>query len=226
MAADSDAPDTRKLIWSVSAVIALVFVVGMGALSSCGGRDDEAYRSGQQSASMAEMLLKAGEGLDDGGADTPREACEVVYDTSDHTRDMDRNDWIDGCTDQIRDHPGASPFDLDGPPMTSTAVASKPSRPVYTQTSTPVPPTTESEFSPSSRAVLAAQVGDCLQRIQGDPNPNGTFGVYIYSADCDVPLATHKVARIVFGSQSQCDDVWVRSTDVQPPKVLCLQPLK
>lgn len=218
----SSGPVDRRIVLGIFGVVILAIVVG--AFSSCGGRDDKAYQDGRSMASQAELILRAWEGMED-VPDTPREACEHVFDTDERVQGMDRGDWLQGCTDQIRDHPGASPFDLDGPPMTSTAAA-QPSRPVYTPSPTRVPPTPESEMSPTSRAILAARVGDCIQHILGEPKGDGTYAVYVYSAECDVPLATHRVSSVEFGTEPTCPGLWTSSIAVRPPKVLCLQPLR
>ncbi|WP_131808750.1 hypothetical protein [Mycolicibacterium mucogenicum] len=242
-----DTPRRRKLTLGVVGAVVLIVVIGTVGFVSC-GRDEEAYRDGQQTAWQAEMLMKvmqetraeerdAADVPDADWADTPEKACLKVYRTSrSEVRKMDQGDWVQGCMDQIRDHPGVLPWEerkkqKAAKTTVPTTVIYDPSTVTPTYTPTPnyappvaAPPTTEDASNPTTRTILKLQWGDCLQRVQGKQYADGTYQVFVYAAACDNPLATDRVVRTAYG-QPPCPD-WVRTSDVTPPRVLCLEKLR
>lgn len=223
--------DDRKIFLFVAALV--VLAVGIGLFSSGGGggdgggRDDEAYRNGRFNASMAENLLKAGEDLNDGGPDTPTEACEVVFDTDEKAQSMDREDWLAGCTDQIRDNPGASPFDPDGPPMSSTSIPPEPPAVTSAPPVNPSPARPTGQLDPTAQAILSARLHDCIKRVNGQTMTDGRQSVTVALASCAGADATDVVRAIHFtDEQPPCSGVWLRNRDVSPAKVLCIEPLQ
>ena len=222
-------PLRRKLIVATAGTVALIVLIGIACFAGC-SRDEEAYRDGQQTAWEAEMLLKVMREppVVEGADDTPEKACLKVYRTSrSEVRKMDQDDWVQGCVDQIEQHPGAVPWKSKTrtTPLPTTATYNSPtSAPAYTPTPTNPPTATEDEFASTNRVILRAQVGDCLQVIEGKKRGDGTSDTYIYAAGCDSPLATSRVVSIAFGKPT-CTP-WVRTPAVQPPKVLCLQKLR
>lgn len=203
----------------IAGTVAVVVVIAIG-FASCGGRDDKAYQDGADQAWQAEMLLKASDGVIEDETNTPSHACGSVFRAS-HTRGMDQDDWIEGCTDQIMAHPGAKPWQAST--AAPTTVIYDPSTSVYA----PPPSAAPGGLSPTAQAILSARVDDCVKRVNGGPIEGGRTAVEVSLASCSGTDATDVVRYVYFtDGEPPCRTLWVRNRSVSPAKVLCLEPLR
>ncbi|WP_037160016.1 DUF4190 domain-containing protein [Rhodococcoides fascians] len=85
----------------------------------------------------------------------------------------------------------------------------------YTTTTT----TPSSSWSSTAEVIENASVGDCISRVLGAENGDGTSSVTVSEAACGSSSATHRVTNRVTSSSS-CSFDWV-STD-NPVVVLCI----
>ncbi|OBK13499.1 hypothetical protein A5636_09455 [Mycobacterium asiaticum] len=78
----------------------------------------------------------------------------------------------------------------------------------------------------SARAIKDARVGDCIRRVTGARNKDGTSQVTVSSASCGSSSATDKVTKRTTSTSSCPSGQWVRTTAYKPPIVLCLSKLR
>lgn len=75
----------------------------------------------------------------------------------------------------------------------------------------------------SSRAIFAADVGDCIRRQNEGGGENGVQPVTVEAANCGTRFATHRVVTRT-DHPDNCMGEWVRTTSYSSPVVLCLIP--
>lgn len=229
----------RKIMLGFAGFFVLAIVIG--AFSSCGGgagRDEESYRYGVNSLSISTdpIWIADGENPRDADSETVRAACNKALDIDievgtplgETMRELERDDLVDGCTDALQGRATSTmTFPRPTPPPTSTTVIYDPSTPVYTPPASPPQNQVAGDLPPTAQAILAADYGDCIRRIDGSPMADGRTSVEVSIVSCSGPEATDVVVKIYStDGEPPCRSVWIRSRDVSPAKVLCLMPLR
>ena len=90
-----------------------------------------------------------------------------------------------------------------------------------TTTTTPSRTLVVSSPSSTSLAIKNAEVDDCIKRVKGANQSDGTRSVTVENVSCSSSAATDRVTMIT-DDVDDCYDGWVRTADYSPPIVLCL----
>lgn len=90
-----------------------------------------------------------------------------------------------------------------------------------TTTTTPSRTLVVSSPSSTSLAIKNAEVDDCIKRVKGASQSDGTRNVTVTNVSCSSSAATDRVTMIT-DDVDDCYYGWVRTTDYSPPIVLCL----
>ena len=92
----------------------------------------------------------------------------------------------------------------------------------YLTTTTTAAPTPTGTPSAIARVIFDSEVGDCLRRVSGTSNGDGTSSLdTLTKVSCSSSAATDRVTKRT-DDINDCGKRWVRTYDYKPPIVLCL----